>query len=340
MNIRSRIAPLLLAGIVALGIATVPAVAADAAISSTQAKAKTGSIAVQLVNVKGNALKKRVNIQYGTESEYMGQVRTSAKGTVTLKKLKPGTRYITINAYDGVYLQAVKTKIKVTAGKTTKVALKVIVGGTISGTVRDEDGAPAAGVAVALYKGGNVVNYGVTSAKGTYKIGALTNGTYKVAFNGDSSGPIDEGYTVSYWKNATTLQSATTIKVTQQTTKKAASTVKSVNGSLTVVAAGPEQTVSGTVSIPGAEYVYFTNTDTGDYEEFELVDGAFVGALPYGTYTLATDVYADEDDAPVTYWYVAGGSTSLDEENATPIDVTDAGPVSVSFGDAISCRGC
>ena len=111
MRIKSRIVPLLLAGIVALGVATVPVAAADAAVSSTQAKAKTGTLAIQLVDVKGKALKKRVTVLYGTTNDLLGDGRTSAKGTISFKKLKPGTRYIAVGGFEGTYVGAVKTKI-------------------------------------------------------------------------------------------------------------------------------------------------------------------------------------------------------------------------------------
>lgn len=344
MRITSRIAPLVLAGIVALGIVTVPAVAADAASSSTssstpaKAKAKTGTLVIQLVDATGKALKKRATVSYGTDFGTLTDIRTNAKGSVTIKKLKPSSKYIALGAFDSAtYVQTHKSKIKVTAGKTKTVKLKLVVGGSISGTVRDESGAPMANVVVTAFKTdvawipGEDVEWALTetSAKGTYKFHSLESGSYKIAFNGDSVGTFDEAYGVSYWQNAAGLKSAATIQVTTQTAKQAASVTKLVDG---VLVPPVTQSVSGTVGIADAEYVEFTNADNGYSYEFEVIDGAFSGEIPLGSYTLSSVVYNDASEKYVSYWYAADGVVSKKEAAAALIAVDGDGPVTVSFG--------
>ena len=240
MNIKSRIAPLLLAGVVALGIATVPAVAADAApsISTTQAKAKTGTLVVQLVTPAGKILKKRFGVLYGSRSEPLGGGTTSFKGKITFKKIKAGKSYIAVAYPSASYVTPFKTGITIKAGKTTTVRLKVAVGASISGTVLDPDGVPAAGVPVnALNKNGDVVGDAFTNESGVYKIAGLSSGSYTVAFNDNTFDDNNEAYTTSYWNNATDLASANFFKVTQQSKTKSASSSKLVDATLAAVPA-------------------------------------------------------------------------------------------------------
>jgi len=233
VNIKSRIAPLLLAGIVALGIATVPAVAADAApsVSTTQAKSKTGTLVVQLVTPAGKVLKTRLEVGYGTQEKQLGGGTTSMKGKITFKKIKAGKSYIAVAFPTASYLIAFKTGVKIAAGKTTTLKLKVALGAAISGKVLDTNGVAVGGVSVnALDSSGNFVGHATTSASGAYKISGLVSGSYTVAFNDDNP-----AYTTTYWKDAADFDSATFFKVSQQTSKKSRTVTTLVNGTIAAV---------------------------------------------------------------------------------------------------------
>ena len=334
MRLKSKIAPLVLAGIVALGIVTVPAVAADAAAptassaSSTQAKAKTGKLTVQLVRASGKAYTQKIELSVDGAKNYM-VVSTNSKGAFTLTKLKPSSKY-TIRYYgSNVYLPATKTA-KVVAGKTTSVKLSVIAGATMAGTVKSSTGSAVEGIEVAaLNKYGEPLSHAYTSSKGTYKLTGLKTGSYKVAFNSRASGAGTDLYDTTYWKKATTFKSAASIKVTNQTSKKAASAAKSISGTITKA---PTQTLSGTVLVPGAQEVEIRNIDSWDYYTAEVVNGAFTTDVPYGDYYLATEAYNDYWDETDTAWYAGDDSPSVwDRDDAQVITLSAAAPVAITF---------
>ena len=335
MRLKSKIAPLVLAGIVALGIVTVPAVAADAAAptastaSSTQAKAKTGTLTIQLVSPTGKAVKKSIYILWSSPKDD-GYAKTNSKGAYTFKKLAPGTKY-TVRTYgDSANLPAAKSKVKIVAGKTTKLNLKVTAGATVAGTVKSSTGSVLKGISVAaLNKYGEPLSQAYTSSKGTYKLTGLKTGSYKVAFNSRASGAGTDLYDTTYWKKATTFKSAASIKVTNQTSKKAASATKSISGTITKA---PTQTLSGTVLVPGAQEVEIRNIDSWDYYTAEVVNGAFTTDVPYGDYYLATEAYNDYWDETDTAWYAGDDSPSVwDRDDAQVITLSAAAPVAITF---------
>ena len=334
MNIKSRIAPLLLAGIVALGIATVPAVAADAATSSTQAKVKTGTIQVQVLTPAGKIYKKAGVIIVYSSGQAGDFAKTNSKGIATLKKVPVGSKYTVGNGYEAhKYVLVSKSKVKVTSGKTTKVSLKLALAATITGTVVDTDGSALGGVPVAVHgKRGSV--FAFTNSRGAYTVDGLATGSYRVEFNSHASGNPRQGYGVSYWKNASTLDSATVLKATQQTSKKAASTLKKING---VVESVPTGIISGVLNVEDASSVYLQNRETGEVlftEDVEDVQGGFTATVNAGSYYVFTEVYNSDSDTIVNPYYTGNGlAASPDRDDALLVTVTADSHEEISFGD-------
>jgi hypothetical protein len=117
----------------------------------------------------------------------------------------------------------VSSTIQVTAGKTTAgVSLGLHVTGAIAGVVRGPGGRPVAGIcaeAVPLSGGLGVIGLGVSvgvtvAAGGSYRIGDLQPGPYKVRF---TVGCGATGYATRWYKNARTSKSATVVKVSAAT---------------------------------------------------------------------------------------------------------------------------
>ena len=326
VNLKTRVAPLLLAAIVGLGVASVPVGAAAAATPSTQAATKTGTLAVQLVDAKGKVLKKRVMIAWSALN-VSDAGTTSAKGARTVTKLAPGSSYAVSSVSAGTYVNATKTRIKITAGKTTKVTLKLVRAATISGTVKSTAGKVLAGVQVSAMKGGHAVTTATTSSKGTYTLTVKT-GSYKVAFNTRVDDLGSDRFNTTYWRNATTLEKSATVKATQQTSKKSASASKSVNGSLTLATT---QTLSGTVDIAGAQtlQIYSLDADSNRYTA-NLTAGEFSIDLPLGRYLLGV-VVPDATYGSVEYYFVGDDApASTDVEQAIPVELSGGAPVVVA----------
>lgn len=92
--------------------------------------------------------------------------------------------------------------------------------GQITGTVTGPGGVPVQGAQLTSYRlnGGSWQVYGLTdsAANGTYTLGFLTPGTYRVGVD-----PRPQGFQVEYWQDAATLQTATDIVITGSETAPA-----------------------------------------------------------------------------------------------------------------------
>ena len=327
VNLKSRVAPLLLAAVLGLGVASVPVASASAAPIAAQAAAKTGSLSVQLVDAKGKVLKKRVMVAWSAPN-VSDAGTTNTKGAVTITKLTPGSSYVVSSVSASTYVNVSKTRVKILAGKTTKVTLKLVRAATISGTVKSAAGKVLAGVQVSALKSGHAIATVTTSSKGTYKL-SVKSGSYKVAFNPRVDDLGSDRYNTTYWKNATTLAKSVYVKAIQQTSKKSASATKSVNGTLTLATT---QTLSGTVDIDGAKdlQIYSLDADSNRYSA-AITDGKFSMDLPLGRYLLGV-VVPDATYGSVEYYFVGDDApVSRDVEQAIPVELAGADPVVVSL---------
>lgn len=331
MKIRSRFASLLLAGTVALGVVALPAVAADAA---TVSKVKTGTVSIQLINPARKALKKSgIRAVLFASNGDTKEAKSNSKGVITFKKVSKGSAGLLVYSAANVYFPAFKESLTVTAGKTKKLSIKLTAAATISGTVKDATGAVVKGLLVIAYdKYGDAASSAITSSKGTYKLTGLTSASYRVAFNPtDPTSTDDSEYTSTFWKNASTLDSATKIKVAKQTSKKSASAVKKVNGTVEKLVVGPSH-IAGTTSIVGADSVSIL--DAGTHEQvvgIPLADGAYSIAVEPGDYIVALTVF--EGSSLNTYYFSGEDTLTADIDNAATIPISALGVVkTVNFG--------
>jgi 5-hydroxyisourate hydrolase-like protein (transthyretin family) len=157
---------------------------------------------------------------------------TAANGTYDVGGLATGTCRIRFYDYSGAYLGeyydnatslGAATDVSVTAGSTTgNIDAALANAGHISGTVTAQvGGAPIEDVWVRAYQrhdeGGDVrwdeVAGGYTAASGTYSVGGLDTGTYRVRFYDESGAYLGE-----YYDDATSLWTATDVSVTAGST--------------------------------------------------------------------------------------------------------------------------
>lgn len=333
MKLRATLAPLLLASIVALGVVAAPSVAADAA---TVSKVTTGTVSVKVVNVKGKVIKspRPEMILSGTNGN---GVNTNSKGVATFKKVSAGKH--TVDSNSGQYV-AVSKSVKVSAGKTTKVTVKLIVGGKISGTLRDGNGDPVPFVPVSVLSStGKALATAYTSKSGAYVLSGLKKASYRVGFNASiRAADVNPDYTTTYWKSATGFKSAKAIAVKAQTTKASATSTKKVNG---VIKTLPTGIVSGILNVENADEVMFTNVVTGTSSTFVADTGnAFTAELLVGSYRVTTDVYTAVVGGSGTwerFFYTGDGlAVSAKSADALLVDVTADSTRQLTIGDYVA----
>ena len=109
------------------------------------------------------------------------------------------------------------TAVSVTSGDTTTISDATLAqDGSISGTVTETGHSPLRGVCVAATAtiAGSGPVYSVTTGSGSYSIGDLPAGQYRVEF---SSGCGAVGYHAQWWKDKASQQTATPVTVTAGT---------------------------------------------------------------------------------------------------------------------------
>ncbi|MFP4440027.1 MAG: carboxypeptidase regulatory-like domain-containing protein [Chloroflexaceae bacterium] len=187
-----------------------------------------GSISGTVTDPDGNVLE-NVWVQVYSNNEFGFWVQTgmphttAADGTYTVGGLATGTYRIEFGDYSSNYMGEFydnaadvdsATDISVTIGQDTpNIDVQLAVGGSISGTVTDPDDAPLAGIGIMVYSESGIpfsVFPSYTDTDGTYTIGGLPGGTYRVSF----SDSIGGRYLMEYYDNAPDLDSATRITVT------------------------------------------------------------------------------------------------------------------------------
>ncbi len=169
-----------------------------------------------------------------------GEAVTAADGTYTATGLPTGSYQVllgdptcglntafTPNWYNGKPSQSTADTITVTQGSTTSgIDASLLPGGlgAISGTVTGPSSAPVAGECVTAFNisaalsplfNGGLPEIAVTQADGSYSLGYLLPGTYKVEF---STGCGASKFGTQWWDDASTESAATTITVSGNAT--------------------------------------------------------------------------------------------------------------------------
>lgn len=144
---------------------------------------------------------------YDSNGEYFGSGFTDETGFYILSDLPTGSyrAFVAVRGYEpevynnivclGCDIIATGTPIGVTDGATTEnIDFALSSGATrISGTVRNNAGAPLAAVGVAVYAGnGAVVGYGESGETGTYRIVLSTGGAYYARTHASIEGYVDQ----------------------------------------------------------------------------------------------------------------------------------------------------
>lgn len=143
--------------------------------------------------------------------------QTDEDGRYSVGGLPTGTFSVYVSPpSDGFLVSAnVGGAIPVTAGQDTTMAeVRLAVGGRIAGNVRDlDDDTPLYGTAVNVYTpSGSWMGNGYSSFDGSYSIGPLAPGTYKLRFSGGDG----KAYGSQYYDAKTSLAEATAVTVTRR----------------------------------------------------------------------------------------------------------------------------
>ncbi len=184
--------------------------------------------------------------------------------------------------FGDTYSYEAATLVAVTVGQTTSgIDAGLAVGGHITGTViADAGGAPLEGICVSAYDPTtDGEGYGSTGPDGTYDIGRLPTGSYRVRFSDCSGG----GHAAEYFDDTYSYEAATLVAVT------VGQTTSGIDAGL---AAGGHITGTVTADAGGAPLadicVYVEDPDTGAYDSGSTgPDGTYdIGGLLTGSYKL------------------------------------------------------
>lgn len=210
--------------------------------------------------------------------------------------------------------------ISVTGTPTTGIDLRLDLGATITGTVKDTAGAGTGGQATAYRLGATgtwdeVASGSIARDNGRYWLAGLRSGTYRVGFR-----PRDDELQPEFYNDKPTVQAAVNVAVGRQ------AEVTGINAVLTKNAA--KGIITGKVTAPAdtLDEVYVTampeaSTDSDDawYGTFNAVTGVYrITGLPAGRYVVR---FAHGGDRLQPEYY----EEVLTREAATPVTVTAGG---------------
>ena len=277
---------------IVVGTSPVPGISAALQIGAIIAGTVTNSGSGGIQNVWVN-----VYDTNGNQIPGIGGANTDANGDYALGGLPTGTYKLYFNGMSTGYIgQWYSNKADAASADTVPVTAggiypgynaQLALGGAISGRVTNNSAAAVPGVNVQLRDtGGNFIN-GINSATtqpdGTYTISGIPPGSYKLYFDGNSTGYMSE-----WFDNAADQSTATTLVV-------------SAGGSLTgrdaVLASGG--TISGKVTSDGTNGIQNVNVQVRDSNGNMIpningtitdVGGNYtLGGLPSGSYKLFFD---------------------------------------------------
>ena len=219
---------------------------------------------------------------YSSSGGYSGYGYTDAKGNYTISSLATGTYQVSFYPYDNSHLGSGQSGVSVTAGSATSgINAALATGGTIAGTITDAvSGHVVGGVEVeAISSGGGSSGYHVSASDGTYRIGGLSAGSYKVEFVPYTSS--NSAYTTQYYNGVTSLASATSVSVSLGQTTSGINATLSGGGSVSgTVDGGSSATPLSGVSV----YLYSTSYQYYGTATTDANGGFFFGGIPAGSY--------------------------------------------------------
>jgi 5-hydroxyisourate hydrolase-like protein (transthyretin family) len=225
----------------------------------------------------------------------------------------PGDNRHAFSYYNGRQTLASADPVRVTAASTvTGIDAGLGLGGAISGTATDSAlHAPAAGVQVyALGADQSIVGWATTGADGSYQLGGLAAGSYRVEFttNYDTGVTYDD----TYYPGGSTFAAGTAVAVRLgQTT---AGIDQALQGGARVTGTVTDQQthrpLAGIAVSAGSIYA------AGAHQAVTAADGTYaIGGLPPGPYEVS---FSAPDGAHASQYY--SGATSY--QGATQVTLT------------------
>jgi hypothetical protein len=186
----------------------------------------------------GSGIQNALIIAYGTAGDYPHYAYTDSSGNYQIAGLGSGNFKLEFSKYDyieqwysGKADQSGATSVTLVApGSVTGIDASLVKGGSITGTVTaKETGAAVQGVSVVAYNAaGSVVSSGSTDSTGAYRIPGLAAGDYKLNFDGNYTGYLDQWY-----DNKADLSAATPITVTNAGTTSGIDAALTKGGAIT-----------------------------------------------------------------------------------------------------------
>jgi len=262
--------------------------------------------------------------------DWAGETYTDSDGMYDLGGLGTGTYRVGFWDESGVYLEEYynnaadlesATDIAVTAGSTTSGKNAVLASaGHISGTVTNGSAEPLPNILAIAYQpaewGWDWVSSSYTEADGTYDIGTLATGTYRIEFFDD------EGtYATECYNNAMHLDAAADIAVTAGSTTSGKNAVLGIAGSITANAEDADGNPLDNICVivwgqSGSSW----HEITSGYTEFGMTE---FSRLMAGNYKLQ---FVDNDYNFESVWYSDAASMA----DADVVSVTAGGAASVT----------
>ncbi|WP_194409275.1 carboxypeptidase regulatory-like domain-containing protein [Microbacterium cremeum] len=227
-------------------------------------------------------------------------------------------------------------------GAVTGVSPILAAGGSVSGVVTDEHGAPIRGVSVRAYAAtGWAVSYTVSDESGAYLLAGLGEGAYHIEFFPLlDSGPVAG----EWWNDAASRADATPVAVTAGANTSGVDAVLSAAGTITGVVTDEAGAPAPDVFVA----VYRAAADgIGDWVESRMTDasGAYsIPGLPAGDYKLNFSTsgpllgewYDDAADAAsATVVTVTGGSATTADAQLT-VGASISGVITTESGEPVS----
>ena len=227
---------------------------------------------------------------YASGSNGYGYATTSADGTYTIGGLSSGAYTVSFSTngaasyltqyYNGRSDSTSADEVTVSDGQaTTAINAAMQPGGAISGTVSDaQSGKPLSGASVTVYDAsGDYVASTATASGGSYIVGGLASGSYRVGFETAN----ESAYLSSFYNAKGTLATADPVAVT------VGQTTSQIDGRLQ-----PAGAISGTVTdaplgapLPNTEvYVYDANGNVIGSAQTDPNGAYKVAGLPAGGY--------------------------------------------------------
>jgi hypothetical protein len=308
--------------------ATTIAVTAGAATPGINATlAAAGHVTGTVKDAGGGALRGITVTAYRWHDDYWGfytSVRVSgAAGTYDLGGLPAGTYRVGFSDVEGTYAAEyyddklsvdLAADVSVTAGATTPgINATLAAAGHIAGTVKNTAGAALTGIYAEAYRddgaGWQYVDGVQTLSAGTYDLGGLPAGTYRVGFWDDRG-----SYAWQFYVDAWAVVLATDVVVTSGATTGGVDGALAAAGHITgtvkdSTGAGLRRGVVAAYRFDGADWRWAGDTLAG-------AGGAYdIGGLMAGAYRLK---FSDRSGACLPQWY--GNKASV--ESSKDVTVT------------------